>query len=327
MKKKRREKHNFKAIDLTGQHLRLKDHLCREVSRNERCGLLQVAYSVLPEYGKGHVVELHFEGVTISISNLVLHDNFVFFNEIDVNALYLSFLIKGEMLLKIGDVAEERPYVENESFMAYIERFRGGLKMYNNKAYKVVKIIVPQFFLKKYGFMEKSEFKSITDKKLMLPTTPSLYAALEILESEHGDGLVKRLFLEAKVLEVIALQMGNYKLMHKVNNKDKKLMNKMFLLKQYLKDNLSENYSIRELSEEVGVSENILKLEFKRVFNCTINQYFLNQKMKKAKTLLKNTEIPIYEIAEAVGYKNATHFSAAFKRVFNETPKAYRSKL
>ena len=49
--------------------------------------------------------------------------------------------------------------------------------------------------------------------------------------------------------------------------------------------------------------------------------------MKKAKELLKMTQLPIYEIAEEVGYKNATHFSAAFKRSYKESPKEYRNKL
>ena len=47
----------------------------------------------------------------------------------------------------------------------------------------------------------------------------------------------------------------------------------------------------------------------------------------RAKYLLENTELPIYEIAESVGYKNATHFSAAFKRFYNETPKVCRLKI
>jgi len=49
--------------------------------------------------------------------------------------------------------------------------------------------------------------------------------------------------------------------------------------------------------------------------------------LSKAKNLLKNLQLPIYQIAEDVGYKNATHFSAAFKKQFGHTPKYFRSAI
>lgn len=49
--------------------------------------------------------------------------------------------------------------------------------------------------------------------------------------------------------------------------------------------------------------------------------------MTKAKDLLRGTQMPIYQIAEDVGYKNATHFSAAFKKYYGELPKQYRNFL
>lgn len=40
-----------------------------------------------------------------------------------------------------------------------------------------------------------------------------------------------------------------------------------------------------------------------------------------------NTDLPIYEIAEQIGYKNATHFSAAFKRQEGTTPKKFKTNI
>ena len=44
----------------------------------------------------------------------------------------------------------------------------------------------------------------------------------------------------------------------------------------------------------------------------------------KAKKLLEYSQKPIYEISEIVGYKNATHFTAAFKKQEGTTPKKFR---
>ncbi len=49
--------------------------------------------------------------------------------------------------------------------------------------------------------------------------------------------------------------------------------------------------------------------------------------MDRAKDLLRSTQLPIYQIADEIGYKNATHFSAAFKRCFGMTPKNFRNVL
>ncbi|MFV9552118.1 helix-turn-helix domain-containing protein [Algibacter sp. PT7-4] len=329
MEKKRRETKNFKVIDLVKEQLTLKNVISKEVKQNERCGLLKVKREVYPEFGKGEITEYYFDGVNITISNFIFNNNFIFFNELDVNALCLSFLVKGEMLIQINNSTDDIPCEENECLMTYIKKFKGALKFYNNKPFKEVKLTISNTFLKKHNFIEASEFKKLTDSNIIIPITHRVFSVIEAIEEQYGEGLVQRLFLEAKVLEIVALQLENYKAFNVNNNGlvKPKPLKRLFVLKQFLENNLNENFAIQELADVAGLSENILKLEFKRVFNCTVNQYFLELKMKKAMYVLQNTDAPIYEIAEIVGYKNATHFSAAFKRFYNKTPKSFRNKV
>ena len=49
--------------------------------------------------------------------------------------------------------------------------------------------------------------------------------------------------------------------------------------------------------------------------------------MEKAVQLLNLSNKPIYEISDLVGYKNPTHFSAAFKRNFGCTPRQFREDV
>ncbi|XCF05629.1 AraC family transcriptional regulator [Tamlana crocina] len=329
MEKKRRETENFETIDLAEKQSRFKDFISEEIRQYGSCGLLTKEYSVLPELGKGHITEFCFDDVSITINNFTFYQNFKFYNDLEVNGLYLSFLVKGDMIIQINSQKEETPYDEKESFMAYVGTVNGTFKFYKNQLFKEIKIRVGNDFLKKHGLNDISEFKQITEENLIIPITDEVLSVIENLQQEHGRGLVKRLHLGAKVIEVIALQLENYKNLKLKDNaqSNQKYIKKLFLLKQFLKANLNQNYAITELANEIGLSENILKSEFKRTFNCTVNQYFLEQKMEKAKSLLQNTDSPIYEISETVGYKNATHFSAAFKRFYNETPKNYRLKV
>ena len=46
--------------------------------------------------------------------------------------------------------------------------------------------------------------------------------------------------------------------------------------------------------------------------------------MQQACSLLKNTKIPIGDIAYEIGYLNPEHFIRIFKRKYNITPKEFR---
>ena len=55
--------------------------------------------------------------------------------------------------------------------------------------------------------------------------------------------------------------------------------------------------------------------------------YLSHLRIQKAKALLKNSDLRIYEIAEKVGYRDAYYFSAAFKKIVGINPTDYREKL
>ncbi|MCA5578616.1 MAG: helix-turn-helix domain-containing protein [Enterocloster clostridioformis] len=48
--------------------------------------------------------------------------------------------------------------------------------------------------------------------------------------------------------------------------------------------------------------------------------------MEKARGLLENTNMKMYEISSRVGYENAAYFSAAFKRYYGKSPSEYQSR-
>lgn len=52
-----------------------------------------------------------------------------------------------------------------------------------------------------------------------------------------------------------------------------------------------------------------------------------NLKMADSTKYLKNTDLPIGEIAERVGYQTSDHFSRIFKKHFNCSPTQYRKNL
>ncbi|MFX8098759.1 helix-turn-helix transcriptional regulator, partial [Acinetobacter baumannii] len=63
---------------------------------------------------------------------------------------------------------------------------------------------------------------------------------------------------------------------------------------------------------------------FKKETGQTYLDYLTNARIKRAKQLLRETSMKIYEIAENIGYRDLKHFGHLFKKRTGRTPKEYR---
>lgn len=95
------------------------------------------------------------------------------------------------------------------------------------------------------------------------------------------------------------------------------------LLEKYYK----EEKSLEFYAQEVGISlRHLLKL-VKATFGVTIIQLIAERKMMEAKRLLIQSPWNISEIGFALGYKEKSHFSKAFKKVVGYSPMAYKKLI
>ena len=130
-------------------------------------------------------------------------------------------------------------------------------------------------------------------------------------------------------MELVTVQLSLKEETHKptFTTQNNKSLKKLYEIQHLIASNLTKQFSIQELSTHVGINDFELKKEFKRVFDKTIFEYSTELRMNKAKELLLHTKKPIYEISEIIGYKNPTHFTAAFKKIEGVTPKKFRDKI
>lgn len=63
---------------------------------------------------------------------------------------------------------------------------------------------------------------------------------------------------------------------------------------------------------------------FSSVEGVTIEHYFINQKIEKAKELLVYDELTLTQIAFRLGYSSVAHLSRQFKKVTGQTPSQFR---
>ena len=93
---------------------------------------------------------------------------------------------------------------------------------------------------------------------------------------------------------------------------------------QYIDDHLSEELTRASLAGLVYMNPDYLGSLFKDAMHCSITMYIQQKRLDQAKNMLENTELPISQIAELVGYDNLSYFSNLFRQKVGCQPGEYR---
>lgn len=94
----------------------------------------------------------------------------------------------------------------------------------------------------------------------------------------------------------------------------------------YLQEHMAEPVRVDQICEALKVSQSYLYRCSRHIMNCSTAQLITRQKMRHAKTLLKDPSLSIAEVADALGY-DSFYFSNQFKKHFHQSPTEYRKTL
>jgi AraC-like DNA-binding protein len=92
----------------------------------------------------------------------------------------------------------------------------------------------------------------------------------------------------------------------------------------YMDEHLDEKIDMAELAALVFLSHTGLIWKFHRELGCTPQQYLISLRIRLAKQLLLESDLPIAQIAQRCGYANAYYFSNAFRTCTGISPSAFR---
>lgn len=93
---------------------------------------------------------------------------------------------------------------------------------------------------------------------------------------------------------------------------------------QFIQKNLTRNIGRQEIAKAVYLNPEYLSRLFKREMGISLSEYLVQERMKIAKSLLRDTSFSISIVASKVGYINFSHFAKAFKKEFGMSPSEYR---
>ncbi|MBM7568493.1 response regulator transcription factor [Paenibacillus sacheonensis] len=94
---------------------------------------------------------------------------------------------------------------------------------------------------------------------------------------------------------------------------------------RYIHDNFHLGISLNNVAETIYLNPSYFSRMFHEEVGEPLSKYLIRIRISKAKELLEQTSLKIYEIADLVGYKDFRHFVKTFKDWEGMTPAQYRN--
>ncbi len=104
---------------------------------------------------------------------------------------------------------------------------------------------------------------------------------------------------------------------------------KSFLAKldRVIDTNLQDpDMNVEFLSGKMNMSRTTLYRKIKEISNMSPNELIKTSRLKKAAFLLKSTNMKIYEVSEAIGYRSQTSFGRNFQKHYQMTPSEFMNE-
>lgn len=98
----------------------------------------------------------------------------------------------------------------------------------------------------------------------------------------------------------------------------------VFQMHEYLMEHMAERITIEELAKKFLINKTTLKQVFKKMYGTSVAAHMKKHRMEKAAVLLKDGNLSIAQIAQAVGYESQSKFSKSFQEIYGELPSEFR---
>jgi AraC-like DNA-binding protein len=160
------------------------------------------------------------------------------------------------------------------------------------------------------------------------PPPPDAALILKKIGEGASSGGAGNAWFEAKTLELVSLLLDWHRHLETMAPPQLRKQDQEGIAEalRYAGEHLAEPIPLETLAKLAAMSISKFTAAFKRHTGLSAATYINRFRMEKAADMLKNTLVPIGEIAAMVGYKHHASFSAAFQEQFGIIPSAFRKK-
>jgi AraC-like DNA-binding protein len=171
------------------------------------------------------------------------------------------------------------------------------------------------------GKMDRKEMASASKHNLGITT--QMQRIIGDMISCQRKGSLQRIYLESKVLELLMLQAEQFE--DSLNGTKRPSLkatdiDRIHHAKMLIEQDLNAPCSLAALARQVGLNDFKLKKGFKEVYGTTVFGYLHDLRMEQARRMLLDEHKTVGEAADSAGYRNAHHFTVAFKKYFGHLP-------
>lgn len=299
-------------------------------------GYFEHFFDIKKANASGKYIDFYFDRIYVSYSDFSFKRKTKIKFENASETIKMHFVLNGNSVIKFGKPSNFHHFQSNEHNLIYSSKSKKIWEWATNNNLQLFEITLTVDFLKKYIQHEKTEIKRFLDAVknqntcCLFNTNYNITSEMinvikEIIHCER-EGIYKKMYLEAKTIQLLLLQLEQLccnECPIKCSLKKSKT-DKMYQAKELILSNIKHPLSLKELAHQIGTNEFTLKKDFKATFGTTVFGHLNDIKMEKAQKLLTEEGITVSQVAETVGYKNATHFTTAFKKKYGVLPSAFK---
>jgi LacI family transcriptional regulator len=93
---------------------------------------------------------------------------------------------------------------------------------------------------------------------------------------------------------------------------------------QFIRDHARENVMVSEVSRAAGLSRRALEIKFRQEVGYSIREHIRRIRTDQIVRLLVETDLPIGQIAQSLGFADVQHFARYFRAGKRTSPRAFR---
>lgn len=315
-------------------------HNCFEIEllNDSPDGIIEISKDFASAQGQGSFKKLLFKNIHVCYGDIRLKSNHYISVEFDTPVVEMYFSILGEVAISTYNKDKCFNFTGNQHNLLFCphRQYLVNTPCEKETSYSFHIIFPEQYYLslinKSYPVIEGFNNERLNRNFALLSSnnmtiTPEMNSILQEIINCRRTGILKSLFMEAKIIKLLMLQLEQYEQLEyhtkKSGLKDHDI-DKIKQAKTILEKNIAASTSIIELAHMVGINDFKLKKGFKQIYGTTVYGYLKELRMLEAKKMLLENNKPISEIAMLCGYKFVQNFTKAFKQEFGITPDKFR---
>lgn len=311
--------------------------MCAALNCIHRADSLQNDMKIPEEIGKGYYRKIIVKPtMNISISDITFYKRMTMYGSLNKSLDNLIFCLGEEYLWRIEE--DKREYALTSGESCILSRNRG--KTINSSCQPGQRYVGFNIVLDSQIITRLMEQKTEHVRPGQSPSSGAFYSRkisptvkrilCEIMNCRYRDS-VKRIYLEGKILELVAVYLDEAVFENGARHSAGKFSaydrDALYKARRILDENLAEPPTLEKLAKYICLNERKLKTGFKELFGLPVHAYIIDKRLEYARLLIEDKMLSVTEVALLVGYNDLSYFAEKFREKYGVNPSQYSKNI